>query len=248
MRFFRLAFLSLSATALVACSDTTDVGGSSGVNRGLSLELQAVDADRVTTVSVLDRRAQRFELRDGDCTRFLDRGNTRDCETFRERVEFFSRARDSLGETACYGLSILLPRDFAEMDVKSTFMQLHDVGYGDAVSIRYLQGRMWLNQTLGNTDIRRQTLDYRVGEWNDFFFRVTPGHGADGSIELWLNGEKVISDIGSQTIASDMTEWYFKYGIYRSGLDRSRFTEHPTQVAYFSDVSRVEGFQCENFG
>ena len=246
MRLSCIALLSLSVIALVACSATMDASGPSGVSRGLLLELQAVDADRVTTTNVLDRRAQRFELRDGDCMRFLDRGNTRDCETSRERVEFSSRERDGLGETACYGLSILLPRDFAEMDVKSTFMQLHDVGYGDAVSIRYLQGRMWLNQTLGNTDIRSQTLDYRTGEWNDFFFRVTPGHSADGSIELWLNGDKVLSDIGSQTIVSDMTEWYFKYGIYRSGLDRSRFTKHPTQVVYFSKVSRVEGSECEN--
>ncbi len=212
--------------------------------QGMNLELQATARDRVTRVQVNGRVAQRFVLQDGDCRRFSDRGYTRDCETFRERVEYFSRSRDGLGQTACYAMSLLIPPEYGEMRVKSTLMQLHDVLYGDAVSIRYQQGRMWLNQVIGDTDIRRVDLPFRRHQWNDFIIRATPGHGTDGSIEVWLNGQKILEEIGSQTIAADTREWYFKYGIYRSHLDSAGGGTHSTQIVYFSDVQRMTNREC----
>jgi polysaccharide lyase-like protein len=53
------------------------------------------------------------------------------------------------------------------------------------------------------------------GQWADWVIRYKRSVGADGLIEVWLNGKKVINHRGKNTFASvDTGRW--KYGIYAS--------------------------------
>lgn len=53
-----------------------------------------------------------------------------------------------------------------------------------------------------------------LGKWTDWVFRVRWSHGKDGEIEVWKNGEKIVSDTGPNCGDVQLAP-YFKFGIYK---------------------------------
>ena len=53
-----------------------------------------------------------------------------------------------------------------------------------------------------------------LGKWTDWVFRVRWSHGKNGEIEVWKNGEKIVSDTGPNCGDVQLAP-YFKFGIYK---------------------------------
>lgn len=209
---------------------------------GMSTNLQTVGRDRQQVVTFEGRKAERFELKSGDCYWDTEGKNSPDCKTGRERVEQRSTTYDDLDKVVCYSYGLYLPPAYGEMSVKSTLGQWHDGKYGDAISLRYMQGRMWFSHNVGDNEVRKNDIPFKKGQWNDFVFRLKPAHKG-GEIRIWHNGKLVVDVQQAQIVPTEIKRLHFKYGIYRSHLEGVK--NRPTQVAYYSDVSRFTGAKCD---
>lgn len=227
--------LSISLAILLAAVSTSSAGD------GFSSELQRSGSHSYQNVSHAGERAERFELRHGDC-----KGTDRDCATNRERVEARSNTYDKVGETVCYSYRLFIPADYAEMSPKQTLGQWHDTKYGDAFSVRYMNGKMWFSRNLGDAEVDKLFFPISKGSWNEFAFRFRLANDATGSIEAWINGRKVFDRPSVQVLPVGLGRWYFKYGIYRSHLNQFSGPVRPTQVAYYSRVKRFGGGACQS--
>jgi hypothetical protein len=71
------------------------------------------------------------------------------------------------------------------------------------------------------------------GRWTDVQFEIDTS-SRTGWLKVWVNG-RIKADIKTPVVVWDPTNFYFKYGIYRSFVSRHG-GPMPTQVAYFDEV------------
>jgi hypothetical protein len=71
-------------------------------------------------------------------------------------------------------------------------------------------------------------------EWNEFVFHVVHSQEQDGLVEVWKNGEKIVTHYGPNLYPdSDLPRW--KVGIYKSSW-RKRKTNVNLRIIYFDDI------------
>ena len=134
-----------------------------------------------------------------------------------------------------FGFSLFLPSDYA-VDVDSIAFQIHGVPNKDvdeayrnpmfALEHQSSSGH-WLARARGdprrNITYHNRTYKWdnltdvgaaRLGEWEHWVYHTRYSFAADGFVELWRNGERVVQWNQTGTAYNDEKGPYFKLGIY----------------------------------
>lgn len=190
-------------------------------------------------------RAERFEVRAGDCPR-----DTGDCASDRERVEFSQRGkRQPNGSQQWVAWSVYIPSDFPKQGRRmyTKLGQFHQEGNGGPRLLFELSDRSFFMNMKSphvlDDDPMNPTGDFEfidiasrsqmLGKWTRIMVNVRWSTGDDGFVHLFRNGKRIWSYAGPTTNTSKPQ--YFKYGLYRSFVSRCG-GPCPTLVAYYKDV------------
>ncbi|WP_299695185.1 heparin lyase I family protein [uncultured Tateyamaria sp.] len=206
---------------------------------------------KVKGFSRLGKRAQRFEVRAGDCG--WDDGWS-DCDNDRERSELYVKKDWRAGTDQWIAFSIYLPEDFRTSSrVRTTVGQVKMKGGPTGFTGGYpSEPGVFQMEMLGNRyflrvhvlsgpfdNVRNDIKDYNPasiselrGKWTDFVVRLNT-KTAPATLEVFKNGTRVALHNYNQNYAPKA--YYFKYGIYRSFVSQHR-GPMPTQVVFFDEV------------
>ena len=141
-----------------------------------------------------------------------------------------------------YGFSTYLPESFRNDPVPESIFQWHNVpnfSSGETwalatrdggvrqtpLHVQTVNGRYVLVHSLSTVPddyrspvkVKKYDLGpYRTGEWTDWVLHMKFTYQNDGIIEVWKNGEKVLT-INGQTYYNDESGPYLKFGLYKWG-------------------------------
>lgn len=205
----------------------------------------------VRNIARAGKRAQRFEVRAGDCG--WDKGWS-DCDSDRERSEISIKKRWRYGVNKWIGFSVYLPANFTTSNkVNTTVGQIHTSGgpvgiAGGHKSLPPLMQmemkgndyRLCVHMLSGSSTnvndkcryIPLAKISKMRGRWTDIMIHFDTSKGTE-LLEVFLNGNKKATISGWITFRPK--EYYFKYGIYRSFVSRHR-GPMPTQILYIDEV------------
>ena len=198
----------------------------------------------VTTPVRLGTRAQRYEVRAGDCSADA---TWSDCQQDRERSEWVVDGRILTNSQTAISWSVYLEPGFQDSPtVKTTLGQLHQKAWfknGPLLQFELWNGQyqMCIHRLTGDINNVVDKCEYwplaklsdMQGKWTDVQFEIDTS-SRTGKLKVWVNGQ-VKADIASPVVTWDPDYFYFKYGIYRSFVSRHG-APMPTQVAYFDEV------------
>jgi len=217
---------------------------------------------------------ERFEVRDGDCAAWQDcLKETGDGKGFRERSqlkEVYGRKDTHDGDEYWYTWSLYFPKDFKTIfpgeggfggfhEGKNMKVALKIVDRGDGLYVKSDHARNPY-PTTNNTRYTKLVDDKDLrGKWHTIKLHAKWSRSDKGFFKVWINGKKKIDYTGRTTRGYGLA---FKYGVYRSHLDRfyedRKWKEQfklpadvpmeafrnipqaiiPTQVVYYSNVRR----------
>jgi len=193
--------------------------------------------------------ALRFTVRPGDCSAGHNEG-WNDCATNRERAELKQTDYQHQGETWWYGFSLYVPVGFRNIwPAKVAFAQFHQEGAKPALMFQNNKGGLWLDIHDSHGTVAKLPLIARQdlrGRWHDIVLNVHWSRGDDGLIVVAVDGGAAVRWLGPTMLARDV---YFKFGLYRSHLDRNPPGAEATQTVYFDRIVRAAGQgKLEAFG
>ncbi len=250
MRLFAPAVGIIIALSLV-CIPSIAAAQRLPVERSMKHNTTQHGFAKVQDLTRMGKRAQRFEVRAGDCG--WDDGWS-DCDNDRERSELYVKKDWRAGTDQWIAFSMYLPADFkTSTRVRTTVGQVKMKGgpTGFAGGFPSEPG-VFQMEMLGNRyflrvhvlsgpfeNVRNDIKDYNLasiselrGKWTDFVVRVNT-KGAQPTLEVFRNGTRVVLHNYTQNYAPKA--YYFKYGIYRSFVSKHR-GPMPTQVVYIDEV------------
>jgi len=232
-----------------ACASTTgsiDRGDLGHMTRSLNTRSYGYTIIPDPTGTAPTAMVERFEVRDGDCA--FD-GYWSDCATDRERSELtqpkYSPNRFSNGSETWVGWWIYFPEGFESGDPASVNIgQFHEAS-GSGVSNMFKAsygGYYFDNHLPSNSDlITLIPREEAIGRWHRIELHVRWSRKSDGFFEVYVNGDRKVN-YHARTMRTNQV--YFKYGIYRSHIDRFYKAKPgelmPTQIVYFAGVKAGE--------
>lgn len=159
-------------------------------------------------------RSARVTLNEGDIEQRGDDGKRV------ERAELDSGHHPLLGQDVWYGFCFLLPPEFPIVDnrlVLASWKQ-SDVEGSPLIGQRFRGGRHSLTirppgAAGGGKSFRLP--DIRLGQWCDMVYHVRYSVGEDGTIEVWMNCDRVVSYRGATASQLGADRFYNKVGLYR---------------------------------
>lgn len=179
---------------------------------------------------------QRFELRPGECG-FNDEWN--DCETNRERSEMMEwRRHRNSGENTefWYEFDIYFPAEFEDISPANLWTgQLHQNGGGPILMFGVSNNQFILADETQRPVIRKPLVNEEnlLSTWHTIKVHARWAKDNTGFMKVWCNDEFVY-EMDGPTMSGSMV--YFKYGIYRSHLNR--VDELPIHVVYYTKPRR----------
>lgn len=187
----------------------------------------------------------------------------REKDTFPNRTEV-SGPRAEVGKEYWYGFSILLPTEYVLDGIWEIVAQWHgvpDFDVGDnwrnpILALDTTGGRWnWVNRW----DAKRNTFEsgkreyggthtydlgpYRTGVWTDWVVHVKWSYEADGILQIWQNGKKVIDQAGPNTF-NDKDGPFFKMGLYKGWSDPNRPSDKVSRRVLYHDEFRMGDAQA----
>lgn len=189
----------------------------------VSRQLPESHSFRVVTSPVLEgQRSARFELRKGD--RVVTNTGIRSEMSFRPQL------LKPLNYEGWYSFAVYLPSDgFTPDDDDETLSQWKNGSGSPYLSLRVRSDRF--NFRIGDEYIDLGQVVKDV--WHQYVFRIRQSTGSNGSIEVWKNGEKVISRTGRTSSASE--QYYWKMGIYKPTWEK-RNTNTTKRIIYYDNI------------
>lgn len=225
----------LLVAALGACSSPTSALFSGDFESGDLLEWDHAQAipGRITVVD--DVAAQ-----GGHAARFEVRGGDEEPGTGAQRAEVVSGLEFEAGEVRCF--RILARIESWDRDHWGMLWQLHDQSSGSPpLSLQHEVGgseqALWVGSGDASEVYWSEALP-EEGKWFEVVIRVE--FGADGSVAVWLDGER--QEMFNERTTYDGVDTlgegpgYDKLGIYRSS------SAEDTAVVYYDDYRVTEGF------
>lgn len=161
------------------------------------------------------RTAVRITVHEGDVRQKGDDG----IDT--ERAELDSGKHPFLDQEVWYAYSFLIPEGFPVVDNRLIISQWKQNGVhgGPLLAERYRGGRHYLTIREPNAffhDQKRFDLPaIEAGRWNDMVWRICFSKGNGGSVDLWMNGEKIVTYRGATAFPEGENRFYHKIGLYR---------------------------------
>lgn len=147
-----------------------------------------------------------------------------------ERSELLLRTMLPIEQEIEARLSVYVPADFPIDDTRLIINQWKQgtIRYGlkrsPVLATRYRNGR--LSITI-NTDNGREEL-YAAGgptapalhdRWSELRYRVRFAKDRSGVLDVWLDGEQIVSYRGLLAYESDFNRFRFRNGLYRDAMD-----------------------------
>ncbi len=237
---YTVILIAVAAAALVGGAE--DISGWHFV-RSLPVGASPHGVETVSEPVRDGRTSLRFQVRPGDCSRGANNG-WNDCETGRERAELKQTDYQHAGETWWYSFSLYVPAGFRNIwPAKVAFAQFHQEGAKPALMLQNDKGGLWLDihgrkgtvamlPLLADKDLR--------GRWHDIVLHIHWSPGSDGFIAAEVDGASAAQWQGPTMWARDV---YFKFGLYRSHLERNPAGRQLTQTVYFDRVRRATSRQ-----
>ncbi|WP_143962600.1 polysaccharide lyase [Litoribacter populi] len=168
-------------------------------------------------------KAGRFELRKNDP--ITSNG---------KRSEVLFPAQDN--RDRWYSYSVYLPSSGFRTDRDNDIItQWHQAGGGSPATTVRVQNDRFLVKS-GNTKESRKDFDLGVATkdvWHDFVFHIVHSPNSDGLVEVWHNGEKILTQKGGNMYPLEMPRW--KVGIYKASW-ANRDTDTNVRVLMFDNI------------
>jgi hypothetical protein len=159
-------------------------------------------------------RSARITVKEGDIEQRGDDGRRV------ERAELDSGHYPLMGRDVWYGFAFLLPPEFPIIDnrlVIASWKQ-SDVEGSPLIGQRFRGGRHSLTiRPPGTTGSGKSyhLPNVRLGQWSDMVYHVRYSADEDGSIEVWMNGARVVAYRGATASKDGANRFYNKIGLYR---------------------------------
>ena len=171
----------------------------------------------------------------GDC---YESKEWSDCKTFRERAELVDYRYAPLNREVQYRFSFMLPHAYPSLEVKQIIGQWHNDIYGPTLSVRHLNGLVWIDLMLEKGKTTHKFLIPKIdkGIWYTLDFKIIWSKSASGKIELKVNDSKSFDYRGPTLDPILSFGPYFRFGLYRSHLYRVSTPSWSTQSIFYCDV------------
>ncbi|WP_046314591.1 polysaccharide lyase, partial [Pontibacter korlensis] len=199
----------------------------SSVFDGARLQSGASHAFQVVGTPVFSgSKSGRFELRDSDPE--ASNGT---------RAEYLF-PENSVGKERWYSFRAYYPSSGYKTDSNNDILnQWHQgSGTGSPSSTFRVRNDRFLMR-IGNTTESRKEYDLGVqakDTWHEFVFHFVHSNGSDGLVEVWHNGEKVLTVKGGNMYDAPLPRW--KVGIYKDDWNGSETTDSKQRVFFLDDV------------
>ena len=209
-----------------------------------NLGVQAVpgDATIVTSPARQGKYAARFQVNPGD--------NPLNCCAGSERAEALTNTGEAAGAESWWGWSTYFPSDFVATPNTSwnIFTQWHNSGSSGQANIMFKVNAGTSPETLFMSVIGGDPNSYsnrgftlaplERNKWYDFVLHVKWEPDSTGFVELWLNGQQVVSKTFMPTIYYGQ-DVYLKQGFYRAAYSQSTvlYEDGMRRGASYSDVA-----------
>jgi hypothetical protein len=160
------------------------------------------------------KRSAKLTVKKGDVERLGDDGQKV------ERTELDSGHLPLLGRDAWYGFSLLLPADFPIVANRLVIAQVKqsDVEGSPLIGQRFRNGLHYLTirpPGASGSGRRYAMPKLPLGRWFDMIFHVRYSPDADGRIEIWMDGKRVVAYEGPTASKAAADRFYHKAGLYR---------------------------------
>lgn len=169
-------------------------------------------------------KSVRFELRDGDP---LNNSGT--------RAEITFPAATNLNRW--YSYAIYFPAAGYKIDKSDEVITQWHQGGGatPALCLRTKNDRLYL-RILGKTWVDLGLID--KDKWHTYVMHVKHSAGADGLVEIWYDGKKILSRTGANMykVGGDYKDPNLKLGIYKSAWNGTVATDSKVRVIYFDEI------------
>jgi hypothetical protein len=174
-------------------------------------------------------KAARIELRDTDP---LESGGTR------SEMCVIKDPEEGNAKDMWFSFAVYLPAsDFAFDSQEEIITQWHQSGGGSPPRNLMVEKDRWRFDVTNNTETKTK---YDLGAvaknvWNQFTFHIIQSNGSDGLVEVWHNGNKVITHKGGNMYNYDnLPKW--KVGIYKWEWNGTATTDVSKRVAYYDNI------------
>lgn len=157
----------------------------------------------------------RITVHEGDIEQTGDSGQ------LNERAELDSGKHPLVGKDCWYGFSFLVPADFPIVDVRLVIAQWKQSALDGSplIAQRFRDGTHYLTVRVPDGspgEMRSYRLpELVVDRWHDMVYHIRFSTMDDGLVEVWVNGEKVVSHRGSIAFPDGEENIYQKMGLYR---------------------------------
>lgn len=135
-----------------------------------------------------------------------------------ERAELDAGKYALFGLDAWYGFSFLVPEGFPIVDNRLVIAQWKQDGVeSPLIAERYRGGKHYvtINSLSADEAYRFPLPPIQLGKWNDMVFHVIYSAAENGLVEIWMNGEQIVTQRGSTADANSPNRFYNKIGLYR---------------------------------
>lgn len=215
--------VSTKATGSLIWQDNAD--GSSLFSSYVKLQTATSYAITASTNEVFQgTKSARFELRDTD---------PENQDGTRSEVLFPIAPSTNLW----YSYAMYMPSaQYKDEAADEVISQWHGGGgITPAISLRVGSGHLYL-RTPDNVKKDLGLID--KDHWHAYVFHIIHSSGSDGLIEIWRDGQKIMSRNGPSMYAltGDFHLPNFKFGIYKSDWNGTKTTSTNLRVLYFDDV------------
>jgi hypothetical protein len=142
-----------------------------------------------------------------------------DGDTRVERAELDSGHFPLRGREAWYGFSFLVPKDFPIVDNRLVISSCKQSDVSrPIVAQRFQNGKHTFTvESQGRKELYKLPT-IPLGQWIDMVYHLRYSTGADGLVEVWMNGKKVVTYSGPAAEPKAKNAFYNKIGLYRDRL------------------------------
>lgn len=185
-------------------------------------------------------KAERFEVRQGDCG---SQPGWSDCATDRERAEMSElKPYTPLGQPTWYSFAVYFDPTWPDISpVTTTVGQFHQRDVSAPAILFVQRNGVYSMRVESAKELHKNRDIYPLvdsknlrGKWHYIVVLARWSTGSDGLVQVWVNGVQKVNLKGPNTI--NTTPVYFKYGIYRSFV--SRVPNRPPHIVYIDEVRK----------